>query len=59
MIYITITVIHGNICDLSTKADEDPKIKMYMPVLISQTLPSPQQVTQVANRLDSASSDPL
>ena len=30
-ICITDTVIHGNVCDLSTKADEDPKMNVYMP----------------------------
>lgn len=25
-IYITASVIHGNVCDLSTRADEEPKV---------------------------------
>jgi hypothetical protein len=31
-ICITDMVIHGNVCDLSTKADEEPKINMCMQV---------------------------
>lgn len=39
-ICITDVLIHGNVCDLSTKADEDPKIKMWMPAPGSQMLAS-------------------
>lgn len=58
-IYATVTVIHGNVCDLSTKADEVPKINMYMPAPVSRTSPSSQQGTHIAISSDSASSDPL
>lgn len=60
-ICITDVLIHGNVCDLSTKADEDPKIKMCMPAPGSQMLASSssQQGTHSANRSDSVSSDPF
>lgn len=57
-ICITDVVIHGNVCDLSTKADEDPKINACMPAPASQTLissPSPRQGKCVANGSDSVS----
>lgn len=55
------SVIHGNVCDLSTKAGEDPTINVCMPAPGSQTLPSSpsQQGARAANRSDSASSDPF
>lgn len=37
-ICITDVVIHGNVYDLSTKADEDPEINVCMPAPESQTL---------------------
>lgn len=37
-ICITDVVIHGYVCDLSTKADEDPKINMCIQARVNQML---------------------
>lgn len=39
-ICITDVVIHGYVCDLSTKADEDPKINMCVQAWVNQMLVS-------------------
>lgn len=57
-IYITVAVIHGNVCDLSTKADEDPKVNVCTSATVNQSSLFSQQGTSIASRSDSASSDP-
>lgn len=49
-IYITVSVTHGNVCDLSTRADEDPKVNVCTPAPGSQSSLSPQQGTTLSQR---------